>query len=51
MSVTPKEFAKQLRRFVSDRGKSANFCSVVSCLGLDYTFENNAIAAGWRVLK
>lgn len=37
--------------YVSDRGNSANFCSVVSCLGLDYTFENNAIAAGWRVLK
>lgn len=44
MLVPPKRI-----NYVSDRGNSANFCSVVSCLGPDMTFQRNAEAAGWRV--
>ena len=37
--------------FVSDRGTSSNFCSVVSCLGPNWDFEIKAGMAGWRTFK
>lgn len=46
MLIPPKRI-----NYVSERGNSANFCSVVSCLGPDMTFQRNAEAAGWRTFQ
>lgn len=46
MLVPPKRI-----NYISDRGTSSNFCSVVSCLGPDMTFQRNAEAAGWKVFR
>lgn len=46
MLVPPKRI-----NYISDRGDSSNFCSVVSCLGADMTFQRNAEAAGWRTFR
>ncbi len=37
--------------YVSNRGTSSNFCSVVSCVGPSSWFEQGCILEGWKVVK